>query len=771
MTPMLAALFLAAVPVQAATVDLYRGATLAGQPFKYWDVTDTYLDSSNPQTSFGGDGVLLGGTGKTILIKFGDLQRVVNSGTVKSATLILSPSGGAVPEFKSISRLLVPFGEGPVNSLASVLERNMNAKNKVAPPVWSSTWQNRRSGPNWAWQSAGARGNTDAVAIDAAAQVNTEQTIQIGGLAADVQYMAEHPDENNGFAVSFSNAVEFFSSNTPGGRPRLRLEIEPRPPQTGTDLSVTYIEQMNRTPGQSEKFIAHVKNVGTAAASGFLGQWVNAEKPGANVNIPSLAPGAETTVSYERAFVANATDHRTQPLGFRVSDKGDVNPSNNSLTVFGDGKLIRVATDAPGLEDAVQAQLRFFNETVAPQSRFSFARQGALERLSAASISTDPANADVVWKGALTTDPNLEFQRALLRAAGVPNLEITAFPAGTKNALANRGSVDPYPGLGGYGDTRFEGSLLGTIALLYEPYSNPALDIQPLEPTGLLSATDVAIINQTMDGSKTAEEVLNKMTTTVLLHAMDVAGRPLPGMELSFFQANAGVIKDQPPAFTVVTDERGAAMLPNQGGAGPFGKVTSDGGNAVFLVRASNNGVTEWGWLKGWQLVDSYFRGGTGATVFDMRFDLPGAPLDTDADVAKDRAVTDSADSLPAKLAGITDGDSATAAALPGKDGWIEIDLGRDRTIGEIDLLATPDQMWPKFDIMVYSTGEQASKATVWAKEVKWDWTASNRRDLLDGANAVAYRGLPLRVRFIRIVNRSDQAGRLNGIRILGAKV
>lgn len=774
--PMLAALLLGVLPVQAElrTIDLYRGAVLPNQAFRYWDVTDTYLSAGSPEVAYGGDGTLLGGSGKNILVKFGDLGRVVRGGKITAASIILTPSGGNVPELRGASRLLVPFGEGPVNTIGSLLEKS-GIKTPVPPPLWASTWKTRRGGVNWGWQTAGAMGAADATPIAPAKLVDNGQTISVTGLEEAAQYMADHPEDNHGFALQFANETEFFSSNTPIGRPTLHLEITPAPPKSGPDLSVIYIEEQNRGAGQTEKFVAHVKNVGDGASAGFTAKWIVDEHAGADAPaVGSLDAGKETTLTYERPYTPNPKDHRTQPIGLVIVPNGpDAKASNDHLTVAADGRVIRVAVKSgqPGVEDAVQAQVRFFNETMAPQSRYSFAREGALERVVVTSIQDAPGGADLVWNDALGTDPDPAFQRAIGKAIGMTDLSMTAFPPGERNQLAARGSLDAYPGLYGYGDTRFDGTILGTLAMLYEPYSSPMFDVQPLEATGLLSATDVIVLNGIMDGQSTAEQVLNRTTPTVILHAMDIGGRPLGGMELSFFQSKNGQISDDAPAFTVVTDRNGAAYLPNRDGGGPFGKVAADGGNGTFLVRASANGVTEWGWLKFWQLVDSLHRGGTGATVFDMRFNLPGAPLEANSNLAADRTVADSTGQLPAALAPLLDGKGSTTIELPKKAGdWIEIDLGRDRTIGEIDLTAFPGQMWQKFDILVYATGTEANVATLWAKEVDWKWTSSNRRDLIDGIPSVAYRGLPLRIRYIRIVSRVDGGGQLGEVRIVAAQ-
>src|SRR5688500_5769418 len=93
---MLAALLATAVVphLQTKTIELYKGATVVGQDgatFRYWDVEDTYLDPKNPDRNFGGHGKISGGTGRTILIRFGDLNRAIGPmRRVKRAALHLT---------------------------------------------------------------------------------------------------------------------------------------------------------------------------------------------------------------------------------------------------------------------------------------------------------------------------------------------------------------------------------------------------------------------------------------------------------------------------------------------------------------------------------------------------------------------------------------------------------------------------------------------------------------------------------------------------------
>jgi hypothetical protein len=179
--------------------------------------------------------------------------------------------------------------------------------------------------------------------------------------------------------------------------------------------------------------------------------------------------------------------------------------------------------------------------------------------------------------------------------------------------------------------------------------------------------------------------------------------------------------------------------------------------NGAIAIKAKSNGAEAWATLKLWQVLDAYRRNPTGAVVADLRFNLTNGPLEAGTNLAMGRIVADASGSLPAKLAALVDGEPDSEAALSGKSGeWVEVDLGRDRVIGEIRLLRASKPFWREFDIYTYATGQRASEAEIWAKEVDWNWTAENRASAAkNGATVISYRAPSKRFRYIRIVNRT----------------
>ncbi|AIE84801.1 hypothetical protein OP10G_1433 [Fimbriimonas ginsengisoli Gsoil 348] len=648
-------------------------------------------------------------------------------------------------------------------------------------PRGAATWRYRIAGDGGAgWQQLGAQGSADTAKIEGAQATSDTKETRIEGLQSTVQEMVDHPFANYGFALAFDAPVQFGSGQANSGRPRLELELEDAAPKTGADLSVVAIERKGN-PGELATFVAHVKNVGTASSPGFSATWYVEDKPGVPQDVSKpLAPGEEATLSTQAAYRNDKSDHRFGSVALRIRPSGpDANPRNDGLSVVTSGRGITVAVSkataaqlAPqSAEDWVQGQVRLFNDVYLAQSRFSFAPDGVRERVLVNRVMVadlgsvgDASLGDAVVQVA-STDPT-RFLRSLAMTIGAPSYGAESVSP-ENNLLSNRGGQDRFPGLMGYGDTRYEGLVPGQVGLPYEAFSNPMFEAIPIEPTGLLSATDVATLNAAFGGPA---PVLPK---TVLLHVQNQAGEGLDGAELQIFQTQDGKIaKDATSRVTLTTTKGGTALLPG-GDSSPFAKLDPTGGNGALLIKATANGVTEWTWLKNWQLIDTASRGNRVAAIMDLRVALPSLPLESETNLAADRIVSDSAGSVPAKLAALIDGSNETEAALGGKPGdWVEIDLGRDRTVGEVDLVADPGSVWTAYDLVTYSTGQRPEEAQRWTQEVDANWSYHNRRDPLSANRvSVAYRGKPRRFRFLRIVNRGRTPGRLAEIKVIPAKV
>ncbi|HWD40367.1 MAG TPA: hypothetical protein VG944_16075, partial [Fimbriimonas sp.] len=642
------------------------------------------------------------------------------------------------------------------------------------------------------WQQSGAMGSTDVELIKSAHLDPADKEYAIGGLEQAVQTMLDKPWQNNGFALNFDSSTDFNSSKAQSGRPRLEVQVEDAAATPGPDLSVAAIETDPAAPkaGQEVTFKAIVKNVGSSAVKGFGAQWVIGDKPGPITDhSDSLEPGQSATVPLQRRFEGSPSDQRVHPISLRVVPSGsDSCSANNELGITEDATPVDVTipTDVAqklaaadnslgshSAEDWVQQQVRLWNDTYADQSRFSFAPEGSLVRIRVNSISVGGGAGVKVEDDAAPGTPSLAFLRNLSVAVGVldgRSMEIAAGKVQVPGSTS-RSSTDLYPGLMGDGDTRFDGGIPGALPLNNDPYVDPALAGAFLEPTDLFAATDVAALNTHL-GQKVEKpsDVLLPIQKAIILRVLTLSGEAVQNANLLFFQSANGAVSAGDPTFVAQTNNKGIAVINARGSAGPFGDLAPDAGNGVFLIQVKSNGAIDTVWLKAWQLTQAKIRG---AITCDLVANVPDAPLDTTVNLATDRSLSDSTNDLPAKLAPLIDDDESTGTDLPGGKSWLEIDLGRDRTIGEIALATNGKPFWQQFDIMVYATGQRPEEAIRWVSEQDWAWTSTNRRDpgKAPSSSLVTYRGPAMRFRYIRIVNRSGGPGSLSEMRITPAKV
>jgi hypothetical protein len=828
---------------------------------RYWSVEDTTLDNTQSDINQGWQTELSGGDGKNILIQFRDLNRTLgpNKHIVK-ASLVFAISGGDRVSFVGASQVLQPWNEGPDRTLLSL---NPEHPEDTAAR-WSATYRHRRAGTDGSsWNHAGATGEGDSKPIPEAKLNQPDQDhVEITGLEGAVQQQYDRPYENHGFVLLFSAPIAFPSGKSIQNKPKLVLQVEDSNPTSGPDLSVTYIERKpqyeryndeggysNQTqdgqpvpfldhplnglsrkwPSDGEDLIyaAHVKNVGDAPSQGFTAHWYQSEKPGDAVDFAQgLKPGEETIVPIHIPYRNQHSDHRIQPLGFRIEPKGpDAVAANNFVEIQESGLAVAAyvekgfaeaaarkanAYGSHSVEDWVQQQVAVMNDVYFPYSRFSFATDGVTERLRVDKVLIVPdgslqgPSAWVDGKSNLGEDVELGFrasdsdslqaygasadmavQKKIANQVGLTDLTVTSIPAGDprlqavgKEGAVSRGTEDMFPGLMGGGDTRDESRLLSPFAVPYQPYTDPMVEDTKLQPTDLLSASDVAGLDTDLAKRRGyIGDYLYDIPTDIAVRILNYDGKKLPNVALTFYQMVNGAFANA-PTFTLNSGTSGIASLfkrpPLSGGSAastltdhslhpnPFGRVDYLGRNGVFLVKGELNGTAEWSVLKVTQAVDTFHRGQKTVAVMSLAFNLPSDPLDRTENVAKGRTATDSANSAASALTPLLDDSFATEVSLPSAPGsWVDIDLGRDRTIGEINLATKSSSFWNQFEIRTYSTGQKPVEAMLWSKESNWNWSYRNRPDVDSkhaGVMSVAYRGAAQRFRYIRLINTGLQA-------------
>lgn len=267
-----------------------------------------------------------------------------------------------------------------------------------------------------------------------------------------------------------------------------------------------------------------------------------------------------------------------------------------------------------------------------------------------------------------------------------------------------------------------------------------------------------------------------KLPPTVLLRVLNLDGDPLGNATLSLYQTQNGQIADGPPSLKLTTGDNGTVILPTRtspdGGKGDqFGGLKPDGSNGVYLISCTYNGVTDYRWLKSWQLSDAYVRTRKAALFTELRFNVPIDAVDDATNLATNAVITDS--EKDTALSGLVDGNQTVAVNLPNKkDAWIELDLGKDQEVTEIDLIGHDPHFWQRFDILAYFTGQKPQDARPYAHEIDWNWNLQTRPDLLpNNVVSMPYRGAGKGVRYIRFVCKEPgESANIAEIRVLGAK-
>ena len=229
----------------------------------------------------------------------------------------------------------------------------------------------------------------------------------------------------------------------------------------------------------------------------------------------------------------------------------------------------------------------------------------------------------------------------------------------------------------------------------------------------------------------------------IILRAVTPNGDPLVGAKLRF--------ADQPE---MVTDKNGYAF-PTSPAPGFVGMLTvsieSFGSKDMFSFSSA-------------KLSNMYARGLTKAASIELPFNVPASEITRDTNLVLGKPTRDSANSFPAQLLGLNDDNDATTFTLAPK-GWVEVDLGRDRLLGEIELRG---DLPNAFLVAVYGTTEKINESRPWVGEADLAERRRNYPDLESGVTV--YRPRPVGGRYIRILNASDKAATLRGIRLFATR-
>ncbi len=277
--------------------------------------------------------------------------------------------------------------------------------------------------------------------------------------------------------------------------------------------------------------------------------------------------------------------------------------------------------------------------------------------------------------------------------------------------------------------------LMGGLVLPVRPTRSPLVLQMSIIEGGPLS---LAQVDYLMNGKLQYPRV-------VLARVVSIDDRPLEDVSISVSTAE-GETKD------LKSDRSGIFVMPKLP-AGAVGDVT---------VTATLHGATQQLKRPLSDFSDLYARGNQLAISIDLPFNFSTWPINSETNLVAGKPASDSAKSFPAQLVGLVDENSDTEYTLPAK-GWVEVDLGRDRLLGEMVLQGEVPR---KFRVRVYGTTDKVDQADVWIDELD----AERFRREYDIVGDLVYRPTPNTARYIRIENLTDKPAKLKGIKLFAAK-
>lgn len=709
-------------------------------------VADTFIDRSMADRNFGREAVLAAGDGRAILLKFPRLALSAGPGMrVARVRLVLTVQTGAPSDALTISRVRKPWAEG---------ESRISGPrpDPTAPrPTFEATWRQAisgRGGQNWAEPGAGAALDSSRIpdAKVTIEQVEGRRQVVIEGLESAVQALVDDPAGDFGFRIETPTEVLFHSGEHPVLRPRLDVVWTRAEPTNGPDLIVGPVVR------RGSRYLAHVLNVGNQPAAPSRLQWSQDGVDSGELPVPGIAPGATAEIELPGGLRPEA-DPREKPVRLRALAAGDQNPSNGSVTVYLGGLPVRIQSPRPLPAAEVAQAAGEMNEWVIPFSRLGALSAGPAERIR----WTTEEEADAVVAVILTEETNrpadqrrLDILRSLSRA--LTPLDVTwAAPPG-RPELAERGQLGWLP------DTRDETFRVRSLPL-------PPMGWDPLEqqqvaflPTGLLGRAEAALL-QALVGKRGTERALPlaSLPASALIEVYDSTGAILNRSDAEIRAVNAEGQATETPFWRGTTGREGQFSL-------RFAETPLSTGEAKWAeLRVTARQTSASTWISALDLWDWVGRRAGTTALLEARVMLPGGPINRATNLATGRLLRDAADRAPADLERMIDGQTGTGLEiLPGS--WVEVDLGRDRAIGEVQM-AVAGMPPSAMSLDVYKTGSRPSDAVAWfnSPDAAWLWALEPAQS---GVRTATIRGSLTQSRYLRVVNRSQTTMELRELRI-----
>ena len=727
---------------------------------------DCYIDHKAPKSNTGREPLLKAGPEKAVLIRFPELGLSVGAGKrVLSARIEFVLGQPGVPKLTSIGRVLKPWGEGGWRA-----DQFGVAKPPIA--LAAATWNDALAGKDGiGWDRGGASGRGDSEAISGAEGKVEGDNYSISGITKAVQAMVDDPQHNFGLRLEFEGVTILFSADSLGYGPKLFVEFAPGATDAAPDLRVVSCEPVGvdltspPSDGQTVQWRAVVRNAGDVDSRS---QTLTVESLGKEIVSTKLsaviAVGETKGIEFKAPWRAASASPAMQPLTVRVvPEESERNPSDNGLTVYPGG--IALYVEDTSIEVA-QSEVTDLNERVFPFSKFGAWPMGCTERLR---IVSDPKAAD------LRVTASGGLRRAILQAAAcLPDSLIRPYAgeAPVVNGLTAATFVSDKGQAGLLPDTRDDVIVPQGLPIPDSGSTSLILGDLVMAERKMLSRSEVTILNALVGKRGAARELPWDMVPShVLFRVFTPDGLTPTGAKLEVYQLVGGAFGSQAVFAEDVGPDGAVFMQGRPGGAfgksNPFGDLKKDGSNGWLLAVVRANDTSSSTWIPVWQLWDEYARGNQAAAFVELRVQVSSGLLDRSEDLALNRVATDSKGRFPAQLSALTDGKEETSVAF-GKEGdgyWIEVDMGRDRQIGEVTLVFD-GAPWKQFRIVTYKTAQSPNDGLVWSEESNGP-ASPNLVKTAGGKTSLSYLSKSVRSRYLRIVPFSGEDVKLAEVKVV----
>lgn len=671
-------------------------------------IRDTFIESANPEVSFGRDFLLIGGPNRAILIDHAALRAEVPLGhKITSASLVLHLEAGA-PQLASAGMLTEAWVEGTARSLT------LFPIEKAWP---GATWKEASTGIGW--KSDGADG---ARLIEGASGSQSGGVYTITGLGAALQSMLERPHTYHGIRLVFAQEVRFHSWEAPADVVP-RFQIQTAPAESGPDLSVgniTPAEEFGQewpTAGTAIEWRALISTSSDAPVDGAEVIWRYQGKEIKRENMPVVAADAPAFASVSLPWPSELKSPADHKLSLSIQPSGpDADLANNHTETY--LNALPISGD-----QANEQAVRRVNDHWLRFTRFSFALNGITDRVRISGLSQSE---DATALGVLTA------------ALGKPRSDVR--------------------------DTRDDTALLKTMAVTPFGFENRSMAMEPMPEHKLLGREEAGVL-QSWSGKSPAERTPESLAQpgAVLARVFSPSGQAME--QAPYRIRRIGPTGEPGPVSASGTTLKGGGIIFSAAQLTPQAETILLPGQTGLIFEVGQDGQESRSTLSREKLAAEALRGG-GTAIIELRAIVPPSSIDRSTNLALRRPVTDSLGRFPAELISLVDGSTLTATPMPaaGEALWLEIDLGRDRLLGEISLVFDGDA-WTSFDLTGYMTGQQPSQAHPIMRERQSEARAEK---LEDGQIKLTYFGSDRRVRYLRIAPQSKQEVRLAEVTVYG---